>query len=41
MVHDPTVYHEPFSFKPERFLAKDGKPAERDPLSLVFGFGRR
>ncbi|GAB1208188.1 hypothetical protein APSETT445_006929 [Aspergillus pseudonomiae] len=39
--HDPTVYSDPMSFKPERFLSTDGHTPERDPHSLVFGFGRR
>ena len=36
--HDPAAYHDPMSFKPERFL---GPKPERDPHFLVFGFGRR
>lgn len=28
-------------FKPERFLATDGKEPEQDPHTYVFGFGRR
>ncbi|TDL20092.1 cytochrome P450 oxidoreductase OrdA-like protein, partial [Rickenella mellea] len=36
--HDPATYHQPFEFKPERFL--EDKP-ERDPHTLSFGFGRR
>ncbi|TDL20083.1 cytochrome P450 [Rickenella mellea] len=36
--HDPVAYHQPFEFKPERFLSS--KP-ERDPHTLSFGFGRR
>ncbi|KAI5118228.1 hypothetical protein M0805_000724 [Coniferiporia weirii] len=38
ITHDPTVYHDPFTFEPERFL---GENAEPDPRALVFGFGRR
>ncbi|KAI5118227.1 hypothetical protein M0805_000723 [Coniferiporia weirii] len=38
MTHDPAVYHDPFTFKPERFL---GENAEPDPRALAFGFGRR
>jgi len=42
MLHDETVYPEPFEFKPERFM-KDGQinPDVRDPDHAVFGFGRR
>src|ERR1700733_11056746 len=42
MLHDETVYPEPFEFKPERFM-KDGQldPSVRDPDHAVFGFGRR
>ncbi|PYH90001.1 cytochrome P450 oxidoreductase OrdA-like protein [Aspergillus ellipticus CBS 707.79] len=40
--HDPTVFPDPMTFKPERFLASsDGHLPERDPHLLVFGFGRR
>ncbi len=38
MLHDPAVYHDPNSFKPERFL---GAKPEPDPHNLSFGFGRR
>ncbi|TDL20071.1 cytochrome P450 [Rickenella mellea] len=38
MAHDPDVYHDPFDFKPERFL---GETPEPDPHSFTFGFGRR
>jgi len=41
MCHDPTVYHDPFEFKPERFLGIDDRAPERDPRDLAFGFGRR
>ncbi|KAJ6178530.1 hypothetical protein N7519_008991 [Penicillium mononematosum] len=41
MTHDPTVYHDPMVFKPERFLGIDGREPEFDPHDLVFGFGRR
>lgn len=42
MLHDATVYPDPFSFKPERFL-NNGKIDEdvRDPAKMVFGYGRR
>ncbi|KAI0040385.1 cytochrome P450 [Auriscalpium vulgare] len=41
MLHDPDVYPDPWNFKPERFVAEEGKPAEQDPRSCCFGFGRR
>ncbi|KAI0074482.1 cytochrome P450 [Panus rudis PR-1116 ss-1] len=42
ILHDPTEYPEPHSFKPERFL-KDGKLNSDvlDPTVSCFGFGRR
>ncbi|EIN05557.1 cytochrome P450 [Punctularia strigosozonata HHB-11173 SS5] len=42
IMHDPEVYPEPHSFKPERFL-KAGRinPEVRDPTVAAFGFGRR
>ncbi|KAJ7114009.1 cytochrome P450 [Mycena epipterygia] len=41
ILHDETVYPEPYAFKPERFLL-DGKPnpAVQNP-EAAFGFGRR
>ncbi|KAI1132575.1 cytochrome P450 [Nemania abortiva] len=39
--HDPDVYQDPSAFKPERFLAVEGREAEPDPEKFVFGFGRR
>ncbi|KAJ5915533.1 hypothetical protein N7466_011466 [Penicillium verhagenii] len=41
LTHDPEVYHDPMTFKPERFLGVDGREPETDPRSVVFGFGRR
>lgn len=42
MLHDPRVYRDPHEFDPSRFLpALSGRPAERDPHSIGFGFGRR
>jgi hypothetical protein len=40
MCHDPRVWDEPNMFKPERFLGEVKEPMF-DPLTLVFGFGRR
>ena len=43
MLHDEVVYPDPSTFKPERFLTRDGRldPAVRDPSLIAFGFGRR
>lgn len=41
MTHDPEVYNDPMTFKPERFLGVDGREPEMDPRTFVFGFGRR
>ncbi|KKK20514.1 hypothetical protein ARAM_001120 [Aspergillus rambellii] len=41
ITQDTSVYHDPRSFKPERFLASEGHPPEADPAKFVFGFGRR
>lgn len=38
MLHDPEVYSDPMTFRPERFL---GPKAEPDPRTICFGFGRR
>ncbi|KAI0763605.1 CyP450 monooxygenase [Trametes elegans] len=42
MMHDPDVWDQPDEFRPERFI-KDGQldPTDLDPISIVFGFGRR
>ncbi|KAF8450341.1 cytochrome P450 [Boletus edulis BED1] len=37
MLHDPRTYSEPNEFRPERFLARDGKEPETDPRSICFG----
>jgi len=37
-LHDPKVFHDPMSFKPERFLGENPEP---DPHTMSFGFGRR
>ncbi|KAK1141880.1 hypothetical protein N8T08_008393 [Aspergillus melleus] len=40
-MHDPSIYHDPMTFKPERFLSEKGHTPERDPNMFAFGFGRR
>ncbi|EIN09519.1 cytochrome P450 [Punctularia strigosozonata HHB-11173 SS5] len=40
-LHDPRTYKDPMTFDPLRFIASPGKPAEPDPRSFCFGFGRR
>ncbi len=41
-MHDPEVFEDPETFRPERYI-KDGAldPSVRDPASFTFGFGRR
>ncbi|KAH9924330.1 cytochrome P450 [Epithele typhae] len=42
ILHDPAVFEDPETFKPERFM-KDGKldPAVKDLTAVAFGLGRR
>ncbi|PLB45030.1 flavonoid 3-hydroxylase [Aspergillus steynii IBT 23096] len=40
-MHDPAIYADPMTFKPERFLSENGHTPERDPNLFAFGFGRR
>jgi cytochrome P450 len=41
-MHDPEVFDDPMSFKPERYM-KDGKidPDVMGPDAASFGYGRR
>lgn len=41
MLHDPEIYPDPFSFDPERHIARPGKEAQRDPRKVCFGYARR
>ncbi|KLO17671.1 cytochrome P450 [Schizopora paradoxa] len=43
ILHDPDVYPEPMSFKPERYLNSEGKLdyVAIDPARYSFGYGRR
>ncbi|KAF8708193.1 cytochrome p450, partial [Rhizoctonia solani] len=41
MSRDPTVYQDPETFKPERFMSTVTHEAELDSQSFIFGFGRR
>jgi len=41
MLHDPEMYPDPMTFKPERFIASEGHKPENDPRQFCFGFGRR
>ncbi|KAH9938481.1 cytochrome P450 [Fomitopsis serialis] len=40
-LHDPETYANPFNFDPSRFIASQKMPAEQDPRSYAYGFGRR
>ncbi|KAI0069232.1 cytochrome P450 [Artomyces pyxidatus] len=41
ILHDAAIYTNPDVFDPDRFIAKEGKVAEKDPRACIFGFGRR
>ncbi|KAH6893686.1 O-methylsterigmatocystin oxidoreductase [Coprinopsis sp. MPI-PUGE-AT-0042] len=43
IMHDPATFEDPFAFKPERYLKKDGKinPKILGPEDGSFGYGRR
>lgn len=40
MLRDERFWEDPSEFKPERFLG-ELKEGQVDPLSLIFGYGRR
>lgn len=42
MLHDERTYRDPYTFDPTRFLPHlSGRPSERNPHTIGFGFGRR
>lgn len=41
ILHNPDMYPEPDSFKPERFINPDGSLREDPVLTSLFGFGKR
>ncbi|KAK2467136.1 hypothetical protein APHAL10511_000685 [Amanita phalloides] len=41
ILHDQELYPDPFRFNPERYIAVDGEPVQRDPRTICFGYGRR
>ena len=41
MLRDPARYSNPETFDPERHIPAPGKPAQTDPRTFAFGFGRR
>jgi cytochrome P450 len=41
ILHDPVVFPEPDSFKPERFINPDGSFRDDPVVSTIFGFGKR
>lgn len=41
MLHNPELYPDPETFKPERFLNADGTFRDDPTISLAFGAGRR
>jgi len=41
ILHDPQMYPDPMTFRPERFIASEGNKLENDPRQYCFGFGRR
>ena len=45
VLHDPTLFPDPFEFRPERWLDLEGNlladPKVPVPTKVAFGFGRR
>jgi cytochrome P450 len=41
ILHDPAIFPEPDSFKPERFINPDGSLRDDPVVSTIFGIGKR
>jgi len=41
ILHDPAVYPDPHTFKPERHILPDGTVRDDPVLGCIFGLGRR
>ncbi|KAI0065754.1 cytochrome P450 [Artomyces pyxidatus] len=41
ILHDSSLYPEPETFKPERFITADGRVKDDHLLNVAFGFGKR
>lgn len=41
VLHDPAMYPDPDSFKPERFINPDGSVRDDPALAVAFGSGKR
>ncbi|TFK41710.1 cytochrome P450 [Crucibulum laeve] len=41
IMHDVSIYSEPFIFNPDRFFAPSGNDPQTDPRQFAFGFGHR
>jgi cytochrome P450 len=41
ITHDASLYPEPMTFNPSRFIATSDSAPQLDPNKVVFGFGRR
>jgi cytochrome P450 len=41
ILHDPDMYPEPDTFKPERFINPNGSLREDPVVTSIFGFGKR
>ncbi|KZT58207.1 cytochrome P450 [Calocera cornea HHB12733] len=41
LMHDETMYPDPFTFDPDRYTSTNGRAPQEDPTRWVWGFGRR